>query len=53
MKPNIENIQSTPLKNSRELAVMLKQLPREERLRIEGAIIWASMAQRQAEQDSA
>lgn len=35
------------MKNSRELAVMLKQLPREERLRIEGAIIWASMAQRQ------
>ncbi len=49
--PTIE-IKSTPLKSSRELAKMLKSLPRDERLRIEGAIIWASMARQQAEQDS-
>ena len=39
MKRKLQTIQSTPLKNSRELAAMLKQLPREERLRIEGIII--------------
>lgn len=38
MKTNRE-MQSTPLKSSRELAAMLKQLPREERLRVEGIII--------------
>lgn len=45
MKPNAENIKSTSLKSAHELAEMLKQLPRDERLRIEGAIIWARMAQ--------
>lgn len=39
MKQSMETVNSTPLKNSRELAAMLKQLPREERLRIEGIII--------------
>lgn len=39
MKRKTETINSTPLKNSRELAAMLKQLPREERLRVEGIII--------------
>ena len=39
MKKTGDDINSTPLKNSRELAVMLKQLPREERLRVEGIII--------------
>ena len=53
MKSQTAEIKSTPLKSSRELANMLKSLPRDERLRIEGAIIWASMAQQQAEQDSA
>lgn len=45
MKPNTETVKCTPLKNARELAAMLKQIPRDERLRIEGAIIWAGMAQ--------
>lgn len=45
MKPNTETAKCTPLKNARELASMLKQIPRDERLRIEGAIIWAGMAQ--------
>ena len=44
MKPQAVEIESAPLKSSRELAEMLKMLPRDERLRIEGAIIWASMA---------
>lgn len=44
MKPQAVEIESVPLKSSRELAEMLKMLPRDERLRIEGAIIWASMA---------
>lgn len=52
MKPNTETIKCAPLKNARELAAMLKQLPRDERLRIEGAITWARMAQANA-QDSA
>lgn len=51
MKSQTVEIKSTPLKSSRELAKMLKSLPRDERLRIEGAIIWASMAA--AEQSSA
>ena len=41
MKPNTETIKSAPLKSSREVVAMLKQLPRDERLRIEGAISWA------------
>lgn len=41
MKLNTEIIKSTPLKSSHEVAEMLKQLPRDERLRIEGAISWA------------
>ena len=45
MKPQTAKIESTPLKSTRELAQMLKLLPRDERLRIEGAIIWASMPQ--------
>lgn len=51
MKQKTESIKSAPLKSSREVAAMLKQLPRDERLRIEGAIIWARMsagAQQQA-----
>ncbi len=52
MKPNTETIKCAPLKNARELAAMLKQLPRDERLRIEGAITWARMAQANV-QDSA
>lgn len=47
MKPNTEAIKGAPLKNARELAAMLKALPRDERLRIEGAIIWAGMTERQ------
>jgi hypothetical protein len=53
MGAKAENIKSAPLKNARELAAMLKQIPREERLRIEGAIIWASMAQQHTTQSSA
>jgi len=53
MKSQTVEIKSTPLKSSRELAKMLKSLPRDERLRIEGAVIWASMARQQAEQSSA
>ena len=48
MKPNTETIKNTPLKSAREIAEMLKQLPRDERLRIEGAINWARMAQNSA-----
>lgn len=43
MKANTETIKSTPLKNAREIAAMLKYIPRDERLRIEGAIAWAGM----------
>lgn len=43
MRLNTETIKSTPLKSARELAAMLKALPRDERLRIEGAIVWAGM----------
>ena len=53
MKSQTVEIKSTPLKSSRELAKMLKSLPRDERLRIEGAIIWASVARQQAAQESA
>lgn len=53
MKPNTETIKCAPLKNTRELAAMLKQLPRDERLRIEGAITWARMAQADRQQSSA
>lgn len=41
MKANTETIKSTPLKNARKIAAMLENLPRDERLRIEGAISWA------------
>ena len=44
MKQQSKNIKSMPLKNARELAAILKQLPKDDRLRIEGAIIWASVA---------
>lgn len=37
-------LESTPLKNSRELAAMLKRLPEKERLKIEGIIIGVEMA---------
>lgn len=53
MKPQAVEIESAPLKSSRELAEMLKMLPRDERLRIEGAIIWASMAQAERDRSSA
>lgn len=53
MKPNTETIKCAPLKNARELAAMLKQLPRDERLRIEGAITWARTAQADRQQSSA
>lgn len=53
MKQRTERIESAPLKSSRELAEMLKLLPRDERLRIEGAIIWASMGPADAAQTSA
>lgn len=43
MRPNTETIKCTPLRNAREIAAMLKHIPRDERLRIEGAIIWAGM----------
>lgn len=39
-----ERTKSTPLKNAREIAAMLKRLPKDDRLRIEGAIAWATMA---------
>lgn len=39
-----------PLKNCRELASMLKQLPREERLRIEGIIIGCGMRNAECQQ---
>lgn len=42
-QPKTETIKSTPLKNARELAAMLKQLPKEERLRLEGIIIGISI----------
>lgn len=51
MKPQTANIKSAQLTSARELAAMLKMLPTDERLRIEGAIIWASVAA--AEQNSA
>ena len=53
MKPNAENIKCAPLRSAREVAAMLKQLSRDERLRIEGAITWASMAHTGRQQDSA
>ena len=53
MKQQSKNIKSMPLKNARELAAILKQLPKDDRLRIEGAIIWASVARQQAAQESA
>lgn len=43
MSTQTETVNSTPLKNSRELAAMLKRLPIEERLRIEGIIIGIGM----------
>ena len=39
-----EPIKSAPLKNSRELAAMLKRLPKEERLRVEGIFIGVDLA---------
>ena len=56
MKKTDEIINSMPLKTSRELAAMLKQLPREERLRIEGIIIGVGLrceAPQPCTQDSA
>lgn len=43
MNQKTEPIKSTPLKNTREVAAMLKTLSVEDRLRIEGAIAWAMM----------
>lgn len=45
MKPNTETVENTQLKSVREIAAMLMQLPRDERLRIEGAINWAKISQ--------
>lgn len=43
MKKEKIEIMSAPLKNCREIAAMLKGLPKEERLRIEGIIIGCGM----------
>lgn len=43
MNSSVETIKSAPLKNARELASMLKQLPRDERLRLEGVVIGIGM----------
>ena len=51
MTANTKTIKSVPLKSAREVAAMLKQLPRDERLRIEGAIAWAGMARTDKRQD--
>lgn len=49
MRPNAESIKSAPLKSAREIAAMLEPVPRDERLRIEGMIIWAGVAHGSAE----
>lgn len=46
------NVQSAPLKNCRELAAMLKKLPKEERLRVEGIIIGVGMRCQQVDTQS-
>lgn len=46
-----EPIKSAPLKNSRELAAMLKRLPKEERLRVEGIIIGVDLAHKKTPDD--
>lgn len=43
MNSKSKAINSVALKNSRELATALKQLPQEERLRVEGIIIGLGM----------
>ena len=43
MNQRAEPVTSTPVKTTREIAAMLKQLSKEDRLRIEGAIAWAMM----------
>lgn len=43
MNQRAEPVASTPLKNAREIAAMLKSLPKDDRLRIEGAIAWAML----------
>lgn len=43
-RQKIASIDSTPLKDSRELAKMLTLLPEQERLKIEGIIIGISIA---------
>ncbi|MDE6934449.1 MAG: hypothetical protein K2P26_02445 [Oscillospiraceae bacterium] len=53
MKYQTVEIKSTPLKNARELAAILKQLPKDDRLRIEGAIIWAGASHQMDQQPSA
>lgn len=40
-------VESVPLKSSRELAAMLKRLPKEERLRVEGIIIGVDLAHKE------
>lgn len=40
-------VKSAPLKSSRELAAMLKRLPKEERLRVEGIIIGVDLAHKE------
>lgn len=52
MRENTETIESTPLKSAREVAMMLEGIPRDERLRIEGAISWA-LAKADRQQSSA
>ena len=48
---NQKEVMAAPLKNSREIASMLKKLPKEERLRIEGIIIGVSLRNSEAPDD--
>lgn len=43
MEAHSHDTNGTPLKNSREIAAMLKKLPRDERLRVEGIILGVGM----------
>ena len=51
MKKGHEPTNCAPMKSSRELAAMLKRLPMEERLRIEGIIIGVSLRNCEAPDD--
>lgn len=44
-------VEIAPLKSSRELAAMLKRLPKEERLRVEGIIIGVDLAHKEPQGD--